>query len=176
MASKSTARALPPAATEFGIRFESDQEAQNATLVGARLGVAFPGLMLGHPGVAAFISAGQWVAACPRCQSARNVHPDRLWWCPCCGDGAVDVRWPDEARDICAVLALRPMAARNWHPDEIAAGRDRPYLVEDLAVENLERGLPVPPMLAARVDAFLAADWTARGLAGEMAKWAEAVA
>jgi hypothetical protein len=177
MAKKSTARALPPPANESGIRFETDQEEANATILGQQGGYTFPGLVLGQPGVVAEINHGRWLVTCPHCRSARNVHPDRLWWCPACGAGAVDVIWPADAYDICAVLACRPMNARNWSPTEPVPGRGRigPTPV-DLAVENLERGVDIPPRLRAAVDAFCEADWIARGLADEMAGFLGAVA
>jgi hypothetical protein len=124
-------RALPPASGEFGIRFESDQEGSNAYSFACDNGITVPVPILGHPGVPAVINHGRWIVECS-CRSARNVYPERLWWCPACGAGAVDVVWPDDAHAICAALASRPLVNRNWRPGET---------VVDLLAENAAHGV-----------------------------------
>ena len=153
---------LPPESA--GVRYESDAEEINALRVALGNGLVPPvGVDLGHV-VHPIVVHGQWIGECPHCRSARLAHPDRLWWCAGCGAGLWRVEWPnDDATAAVSVLALRPMVNRNWYPQRETA--------IDLAIENLERGLTVPGLLAAAVDAHIEADWIRRGLADEMKGW-----
>lgn len=160
------------------IPYESMTEADNADSLGASRGFTRPVAVALKASVPAIVSHGRWVASCPHCLSGRWVSPDRPFWCPMCGnpqtDGlAIPVAFPADADDIDAVLSCRPdRTAMNWSPLVPVAGRGRVgETVEDLCHENLERGVAVPPGLAARAEAFVLADWEARGLTAEMSGW-----
>ena len=128
--------------------------------------------------VLASVNHGRWVAFClsPGCRMATLVRPDRPFFCPACGGPQHPVIFPPDRVDIDAVLDCRPdPASQNWSPDQPVPGRgiigER---LDDLLVENLERGLPVPPLLHHRAVAFLEADWRARGLWDEMQPYVKA--
>jgi hypothetical protein len=163
------------------LRYESDEQWSASERYGAANGLQhIPGLALKAPAAVAYVNQGRWVADCPfGCGTARGVARAVNYWCAGCGNTAVGgqevaVTWPDDFDAIESVLVLRPTEAnRNWSPFARVPGRNRigEDAVKDLAVENLERGLPVPISLQSAANAFLAADWTARGLAGEMMDW-----
>jgi hypothetical protein len=95
--------------------------------------------------VAAFMSAGRWVARCPRCTSAEmrgrcddgttgGLDADRF---VCreshggCGF-TCGVDWPSTITQIEALLIPRPPVHRNWQPGET---------LQDLLAENAEHGI-----------------------------------
>jgi hypothetical protein len=84
--------------------------------------------------VFAVVNWGGWVANCTTrfCMDARLVYPGRPFECSVCGLVA-DVAWPEEQREIEALLMLRPdPKTRNWSPPETPV---------DLAFENMAHGI-----------------------------------
>lgn len=86
----------------------------------------------------AYVSAGRWLARCPRSGCGRTewfdgLRPDRY----VCGCGqVVGVLWPPHPESIDWVLGQRPDSdTRGWHPWES---------LRDLLVENAEHGI-LPP-------------------------------
>lgn len=164
------------------IEFEQPwQEFKAAEQAEERGLVRRPGVHLGGLRVVAEVNHGRWVGMCPLCPNAMMLHPNHDFWCSYCGCvmvGGVGIRvgWPtaDEMRLADDLLSVRPVPARNWCRIGPVAGRPGVWgerLVEDVAVENLERGLPIPDRIRSQVHDFIEADWTARGLAAEMKGW-----
>ena len=86
--------------------------------------------------VDAYVNHGRWVADC-LCGSGVACAPDSPE-AVCLECGTVHrVRFPKakDIEDVTAVLVARPLAARNWRPDEQTR--------DDLAAENLARALPI---------------------------------
>lgn len=84
--------------------------------------------------VFAIVNWGGWVAHCTTefCTDARLVFPGEPFECSVCGLVA-DVAWPEEQREIEALLMLRPNPrTRNWEP---------PFTAADLAFENMAHGV-----------------------------------
>lgn len=95
--------------------------------------------------VAAFVSAGRWVARCPRCPSAEQhgicadgstggLEGDRFTCREAYGGCGFrcGADWPGTVDQITALLAARPPAYRNWLPGET---------VLDLLAENIDHGI-----------------------------------
>lgn len=106
-----------------------------------------------QPVAVAFVNHGRWMARCPfACGAADEVW--QPWFvCRLCLNVAVDgVRiplvWPcpEDMATIEAALAPRPVAARNWEPDES---------IGHLLCENVEHGLfdPVTGAIAGDIGA-----------------------
>lgn len=79
--------------------------------------------------VKAFVHMRQsrWVVLCPWCPSAQFApftESDRRFFCPDCGNAAVEgkwvaVVWPEDPETIEMIVALRPSPVNhNWEPGE----------------------------------------------------------
>jgi hypothetical protein len=129
------------------------------------------------------VNHGRWLADCPfGCGGSMDVSPGLTYWCGTCGNlpvggQCVKVDWPKDLEQIEDVLILRPdKATRNWEPGKLI--RRAPYANKvdkawsesllDLAYENVEHGIPVPPAMQAATERYIVADWEWRGLAEEM--------
>ncbi len=98
------------------------------------------GLDTQHPAYAQ-VRQGRWVVECPnpQCPAAQLAsRQDHRFFCVTCenfhvGNQWVPVLWPDDWREIEAVLGRRPVrSTRNWLPGET---------VELLRDENREHGV-----------------------------------
>jgi hypothetical protein len=111
-----------------------------------------------HPGLAAHISGGRWLVACPGCGAYSYVTRRKpIHWCMSCGNGeigeAVKVIFPADADAIEAALLARPVQAALGGPGTQAAmqavslvpGLRRDWFpgqsVDWLVDENRENGL-----------------------------------
>lgn len=165
------------------LEFESPLDVVRLDAIGLQNGFTHvPGIGPGAPDVYAFVNHGRWIGRCPYCSSARGVQPNVNYWCPDCGmvelgGQEAPIVWPgvadvDLADDL---LAVRPKGARNWDPSPTAPvpGRTRlgELLIEDVAVENLERGLDIPRHVRRGVEEFLEIDWIERGISEEMRRF-----
>ena len=86
---------------------------------------------------------GWLVVTCPECASRPDNELQAVWlagplamFCTLCGNASVGgklrpVALPPEYDAIVALLAVRPMAARTWLPDE---------QFTDLRAENVQHG------------------------------------
>ena len=91
----------------------------------------------------AYVNHGRWLADCPQCGGSEIVRVDQPFRClgkvnagfhgetTECGC-VMDVEWPDEKREIEAILIKRKLENRNWVTGET---------VEFLRAENAERGI-----------------------------------
>jgi hypothetical protein len=88
--------------------------------------------------VEAFVNHGRWLWKCNRCNEAQvaSEHDRRAFCCGCFNHGAGyhEVVWPaDNVRhQIETLLLRRPLANRNWFPNET---------IDQLQVENIALGL-----------------------------------
>jgi len=85
------------------------------------------------PQAGLYANHGRWLYACDCGQSIAEVHwpVDTFVIClECRASHRFD--WPAERADIDALLSLRPVENRNWHPGETTA---------DLERENHEHGI-----------------------------------
>ena len=82
-----------------------------------------------------YVAMGKWVIRC-QCGNAPSVHPDwKLARCFECGAVYQGLEMPEQAREIEAVLLLRPLQRRGWRPTETLA---------QLQEENRQHSLGVP--------------------------------
>ena len=107
------------------------------------------------------VSAGEWVADCPRgCNNAEFItdksahlrgvagqpgHPREMFACSYCHHLA-PISWPEHAVEITEILDRRPIPhTRNWWPEghliAIKAGGPHGQTPEDLLAENAEHGV-----------------------------------
>lgn len=99
--------------------------------------------------VTAWINQGNWAADC-ECGGSMIVEPGEPYICPdCCnaaqGGKARPVIWPDEKKDIEAVILERPFPRnRNWLATET---------LETLVEQNVEKGDGVPEEIMAKIAA-----------------------
>ena len=94
------------------------------------------------------IYAGMWIADCtrPDCANAEKLTlRQSIFYCSNCRQIA-EMDWPDDADDLWAVLAVRPVPqTRNWFPEghdlAVRSGTPHGQTVADLEAENREHGV-----------------------------------
>jgi predicted RNA-binding Zn-ribbon protein involved in translation (DUF1610 family) len=80
----------------------------------------------------AYINHGRWVADCTNCNGGIKANADHVT-CPDCAF-EFDLVFSSARDEAERILAYRPLANQNWHPDV--------ECIEDLKAENALRGLP----------------------------------
>lgn len=132
---------------QFSVKKRGSYRQYVHSLLRMRYGIA-PNWDLCDQPVQAWINQGSWAANC-ECGGSLIAEPGEPYICPDCvnaaqGGLARPVIWPDEKKNIEAVLEERPFPRnRNWLKSET---------LEMLVAQNIEHGDAVPEEILAKIE------------------------
>lgn len=95
----------------------------------------------------AIVNKGSWLVVCPKCGGAEYAWEEGWFFCCSCKNSYLGHKFrravfPEEREKIEDILALRPLANRNWTPGETFEDLEREN--EEHAAELLAKPVETP--------------------------------